>query len=214
MILIRPGSAYPSDNYGWFEEQRSTRHLYVDRIAVSNAARGCGVGRALYEETLRLAAELGEERVTAEVNEDPPNPESMAFHAKLGFRHLESRMSGSGQGRCDAGASAVSDKTNLIAVAQITGAFGVKGEARVRSFTEDPKAAFSYGPLLDASGRGGADAGEASRPLNEGFGVTTGRRNSARNGKRCAARCCTLRARRCRRPDEDEGEVYVADSSA
>ena len=64
---------------------------------MSNAARGCGVGRALYEETLRLAAELGEERVTAEVNEDPPNPESMAFHAKLGFRQLESRMSGSGK---------------------------------------------------------------------------------------------------------------------
>jgi hypothetical protein len=31
--------------------------------------------------------------VTAEVNEVPPNPESMAFHAKLGFRHLLSRTS-------------------------------------------------------------------------------------------------------------------------
>jgi predicted GNAT superfamily acetyltransferase len=96
VILIRPGSAYPSDNYGWFE-QTFGRHLYVDRIAVSDAARGLGVGRRLYEEALRLAAELGEERVTAEVNEDPPNPESMAFHAKLGFRHLLSRMSGSGK---------------------------------------------------------------------------------------------------------------------
>ncbi len=96
MILIRPGSAYPSDNYGWFEETFG-RHLYVDRIAVSDAARGLGVGRALYEHALLLAAELGEERVTAEVNEDPPNPESMAFHARLGFRQLLSRMSGSGK---------------------------------------------------------------------------------------------------------------------
>lgn len=92
MILIRPGSAYPSDNYGWFEEKFG-RQLYVDRIAVSSAARGLGVGRVLYEEAFRMAAALGEERVTAEVNEDPPNPESMAFHAKLGFRHLLSRTS-------------------------------------------------------------------------------------------------------------------------
>jgi predicted GNAT superfamily acetyltransferase len=96
MILIRPGSAYPSDNYGWFEKQFG-RHLYVDRIAVSDTARGLGVGRILYEDALRMAAELGEERVTAEVNEVPPNPESMAFHSKLGFRHLESRTSGSGK---------------------------------------------------------------------------------------------------------------------
>lgn len=92
MILIRPGSEYPSDNYGWFE-QKFGRQLYVDRIAVADGARGLGVGRALYEEALRMAADLGEERVTAEVNEDPPNPESMAFHTRLGFRHLLSRAS-------------------------------------------------------------------------------------------------------------------------
>ncbi len=92
MILIRPGSAYPSDNYGWFEEKFG-RQLYVDRVAVAASARGLGVGRVLYEEALRMAADLGEERVTAEVNEDPPNPESMAFHLKLGFRHLLSRTS-------------------------------------------------------------------------------------------------------------------------
>lgn len=92
MILIRPGSAYPSDNYGWFEEKFG-RQLYVDRIAIDRSARGLGIGRVLYEEAFRMAAALGEERVTAEVNEDPPNPESMAFHARLGFRHLLSRTS-------------------------------------------------------------------------------------------------------------------------
>lgn len=96
LILIRPGSSYPSDNYGWFEEQFD-RHLYIDRIAVSAFAQGQGVGRALYDEALKLAAELGEQRLTAEVNEDPPNPQSMAFHEKLGFRHLKSRMSRSGK---------------------------------------------------------------------------------------------------------------------
>lgn len=96
MILIRPGSDYPSDNYAWFE-QRFSRHLYVDRIAVAAHARGYGVGAGLYADALNLAQELGEQRVTAEVNEDPPNPESMAFHQRLGFRRLLSRVSGSGK---------------------------------------------------------------------------------------------------------------------
>lgn len=96
MILLRPGSSYPSDNYGWFETAFD-HHLYVDRIAVTEVSRGTGAGRALYEAAIRMARELGEERVTAEVNEDPPNPESMAFHARLGFRHLLSRASGSGK---------------------------------------------------------------------------------------------------------------------
>ena len=92
LILIRPGSEYPSDNFAWFEEQFDN-HLYIDRIAVRKSAWGAGVGRTLYDAALRIAAELGEKRLTAEVNEDPPNPESMAFHAKLGFRHLLSRTS-------------------------------------------------------------------------------------------------------------------------
>ena len=43
-------------------------------------------------------------------------------------------------------------RTGLVVVAQITGAFGVRGEVKVRPFTDDPAACLSYGPLLDASG--------------------------------------------------------------
>ena len=96
LILIRPGSAYPSDNYAWFEA-KFDHHLYVDRIAVSDWARGEGVGRALYEEALQMANKLGEQRITAEVNEEPPNPESMAFHTRMGFRFLHSRPSRHGK---------------------------------------------------------------------------------------------------------------------
>ena len=90
MIVIRPGSEYPSLNYAWFEAKYD-RHLYVDRIAVSEAARGLGVGRALYDEALRIALTNNDQRITCEVNVDPPNPQSMAFHARLGFRHLLDR---------------------------------------------------------------------------------------------------------------------------
>lgn len=96
LIAMRPGAPYASDNFGWFERQFE-RHFYIDRVAVADGARGTGVGRALYEAAGEIADALWLERVTCEVNEDPPNPESMAFHAKLGFRFLKSRKSGSGK---------------------------------------------------------------------------------------------------------------------
>lgn len=93
LILIQPGTSYKSDNYGWFEKTFD-RHLYIDRIAISEFAKGKGVGRAFYDEASRIAAKNGDRRLTCEVNVEPPNPESMAFHTRLGFRHLHTRPSG------------------------------------------------------------------------------------------------------------------------
>jgi uncharacterized protein len=92
LILIRPGTAYPSDNYAWFEA-KFDHHLYIDRIAVSEFAKGRGVGRALYDEATRIALKNGDQRLTCEVNVDPPNPQSMAFHERVGFRRLIDRPS-------------------------------------------------------------------------------------------------------------------------
>ncbi|NNC37087.1 MAG: ribosome maturation factor RimM, partial [Hyphomonadaceae bacterium] len=41
----------------------------------------------------------------------------------------------------------------LICVAACAGAFGVKGEVKIKSFTEDPKACLTYGPLKDKNGK-------------------------------------------------------------
>ncbi len=43
-------------------------------------------------------------------------------------------------------------KRPLICVAAIAGAFGIKGEIKVKSFTEDPLACAAYGPLFNESG--------------------------------------------------------------
>lgn len=43
--------------------------------------------------------------------------------------------------------------SDLVLLAVIGGAHGIKGEVRVRSFTEDPEDVGAYGPLLDAKGR-------------------------------------------------------------
>ncbi len=104
----------------------------------------------------------------------------------------------------------MSGKPALIVVAQITGAFGVKGEARVRSFTDDPAACFSYGPLLDADGKVVLTPLK-HRPLNEGFGVTAKEQRQREEWE--AMRGTLLHAARETMPEADaeDGEVYVAD---
>jgi hypothetical protein len=90
VVAFAPGADYASANYRWFC-RRYPAFLYVDRVVVDPQARGRGVGRALYDAVI-AAAEAGHGgRVTCEVNLDPPNPGSMAFHARLGFREVARR---------------------------------------------------------------------------------------------------------------------------
>ena len=41
----------------------------------------------------------------------------------------------------------------LILIAQVAGAFGVKGEVRLTAYGEDPKSLLAYSPLKDEAGR-------------------------------------------------------------
>lgn len=87
LLALAPGASYQSENYQWFETHRPGS-LYVDRIVVALHVHGRGVGRALYLAALEHAAASGLAEVTCEINLDPPNPESMAFHARLGFEQV------------------------------------------------------------------------------------------------------------------------------
>jgi hypothetical protein len=84
LIAMDETSFYDSVNYLWFRE-RLTRFLYIDRIVIDETARGNGLGRALYADLFAFAQDGGYERVCCEVNYDPPNPNSDAFHKALGF---------------------------------------------------------------------------------------------------------------------------------
>ena len=75
---------YDSPNFLWFR-QRYPRFVYVDRIVVASSARGRGHARALYDDLFEHAVATGHARVVCEVNTQPPNPGSDAFHAALGF---------------------------------------------------------------------------------------------------------------------------------
>ncbi len=55
-----------------------------------------------------------------------------------------------------------------ICVGAIAGAFGVKGEVRLKSFTADPEAIASYGPLSTEDGARSFTV-EITRPVKNGF---------------------------------------------
>ena len=85
---------YDSENFLWFRA-RYPRFVYVDRIVVADHARGRGLARQLYEALFERARAAGHTLVTCEVNADPPNPASDAFHARLGFAEVgQARLKG------------------------------------------------------------------------------------------------------------------------
>jgi len=87
MIAFDETADYDSTNYLWFRH-RYPRFAYVDRVAVAQSARGRGLARRLYEELFTKAVAAGHTMVACEVNSDPPNPGSDAFHAALGFSEV------------------------------------------------------------------------------------------------------------------------------
>jgi predicted GNAT superfamily acetyltransferase len=95
LIAFDQDADYDSPNFLWFRD-RLRRFIYVDRIAVSDRHRGRGLARCLYEDLFAFGAGSGHEVIVCEVNSDPPNPASDAFHQALGFTeigdaHLEDR---------------------------------------------------------------------------------------------------------------------------
>jgi uncharacterized protein len=89
LISFDERAAYWSPNFAWFRE-RYDRFVYVDRVAVTAAARGRGVARALYEDLIDAARADGHSLICAEIYSDPPNPTSDAFHARMGFEEVGS----------------------------------------------------------------------------------------------------------------------------
>jgi uncharacterized protein len=84
LLAFDQDADYDSPNFLWFKS-RYRRFVYIDRIAVSAHARGRGHARRLYHDLFNVAARNGHDIVVCEVNSDPPNPASDAFHAALGF---------------------------------------------------------------------------------------------------------------------------------
>ena len=90
-VVFGQDSSYDSVNYRWFMDRYDDAH-YLDRVAFDASAQGQGLGSALYTEVDRRLCELGV-GLTLEVNIDPPNEPSLAFHRKHGFVEVGRQMS-------------------------------------------------------------------------------------------------------------------------
>ena len=87
IIAFDQDAAYDSVNFRWFQS-RYERFIYVDRIITAPHARGRGIARGFYTTLFKAARAAGHRRIVAEINVEPPNPASMAFHSALGFAEV------------------------------------------------------------------------------------------------------------------------------
>ncbi len=84
LIAFDETSGYDGGHFQWFRA-RYPRFVYVDRVVVAPTVRGKGLARRLYLDLFEHARRRGHDIVSCEVNAEPPNPASDAFHAAMGF---------------------------------------------------------------------------------------------------------------------------------
>ena len=88
VLGMPPGIDYASENYVFFSaraRELGRDFVYVDRIVLAPALRSRGLGPQLYAAVFDEARRVGAAEVLCEVNVEPPNPGSLAFHTRLGF---------------------------------------------------------------------------------------------------------------------------------
>ncbi len=94
-LVVGPGTAYDSANYRWFGD-RLADFSYLDRIVVAGPFRRRGLAGLLYDRAEADGAGSG--ILVCEVNVEPANEPSLAFHQGRGYRELGRRVAGDGTG--------------------------------------------------------------------------------------------------------------------
>lgn len=87
LLGFRKGANYDSPNFLWFNS-RFDDFFYVDRVVVAPEFRGQKLADRLYDDFESAARAAGVSRITCEVNIAPPNPASLRFHERRGFREI------------------------------------------------------------------------------------------------------------------------------
>ena len=86
ILLMRENQNYDSLNYDFFNSKEDP-FLYVDRIAIKKNHIRNGLGSMIYKKTLEIADNLGV-MTCCEVNTEPRNDPSLAFHSSFGFKEV------------------------------------------------------------------------------------------------------------------------------
>ncbi len=84
VFALPDGIDFDARNYRWFEE-RLDDYLYVERIVVVDGNQGRGIGRRFYD---HLIDTTDRRHLVSEVNTNPRNDASLAFHDRFGFEAI------------------------------------------------------------------------------------------------------------------------------
>lgn len=90
VITFAAGSAYDGENFAWFTEHFDD-FCYLDRVVIHEDYRRRGLASQVYDQ---LEGTCGRAVFTLEVNLDPPNEPSLAFHRRRGYVAVGQRVSG------------------------------------------------------------------------------------------------------------------------
>ncbi len=85
VLAFRRDDAYDGEEFLALRAAIGRPFLYIDQVAVDARWRHTGVGRRLYADLAVHAPASGATDLCCEVNLEPPNEGSMAFHRQLGF---------------------------------------------------------------------------------------------------------------------------------
>jgi predicted GNAT superfamily acetyltransferase len=86
LVSFDQDAAYDNPNFSWLKTRFPDSFVYVDRVV--SATSGKGYAGALYRDLFAHARTAGHKRVVCEINVEPPNPGSVAFHQKLEFSEV------------------------------------------------------------------------------------------------------------------------------
>lgn len=81
-------SRYDDSEINELRQRVSESFYYICQVAIASTHRGRRIGRAFYDALAGVARERGARLLCCDVNLVPPNPASLAFHARLGFEQI------------------------------------------------------------------------------------------------------------------------------
>lgn len=84
-LAFSRADAYDGEEFLVLRSLISEPFVYVDQVVVQGSLKGTGIGRRLYEALAQVGSSRGACSLCCEVNTEPPNPSSLAFHRHMGF---------------------------------------------------------------------------------------------------------------------------------
>ena len=87
LMAFREPPVGDTTNFDWLRK-KAPNGVYVDRVVIAPKNRGEGRARKLYEALFETAVVRGADAITCEINLDPPNSASKAFHEAMGFKQV------------------------------------------------------------------------------------------------------------------------------